>query len=174
MNAIFLGGESISNKSWIEEVEKSLRNLFTETKVLDYDHWQNGGELINLDAELPKLTDLAKDFGDYLIFAKSIGAVLTARAIFEKKISPTKGFFPGAAYLVGERTLSDFPKWANNFSLPSIFISKTNDPVSPANPMQELLKRYNFQNYQFVEIPGDNHKYEDLDQIRKLVEEFIK
>lgn len=174
MNLILLSGESISNKDWIESVEKSLADLFDQTKILYYDHWQTGEEIISLEKEYPKLINVSSDFGPYCIFAKSIGSVLAARGIAEKKLNPVKCIFVGPAWLVGERNVPDFKNWIEGFSTPTLFITKTADPVAPAATLRDLLEKHHVQNYQFVEIPGDNHKYEDLEQIKTLVTEFLQ
>lgn len=173
MDAIFLSGESINNKAWIEEVEATLRGFFSTTKILYYDHWQSGEPQINLDKEFAKLPQFVAGLDNYFLFAKSIGSVLVLRGIYEKILNPKKCIFVGPAFLVGERSVPSFPKWIQGFSTPSIIITKTADPVAPASEIARLLKRYDVQNCQFIEIPGDNHKYEDLNQITALINQFI-
>lgn len=174
MNLILLGGESISNKAWIESVNQTLQPLFSKTSVVFYDHWQTGQGIINLEREYAKLTALANDFGQYDIFAKSIGTVLAIHGIYEHKLNPTKCIFVGSAFLVGEKSIGGFQNWVENYSVPTLFITKTADPVAPAAALRDLLERYHVQNFQFVEIPGDNHKYEDLEEIKSLAKKWIK
>lgn len=173
MDAIFISGESINNKAWIEAVEKTLHSFFGQTKILYYDHWQSGKEAIDLDIESAKLPANADGLDPYIVFAKSIGSVLTLRGITEQTLTPQKCFFVGPAFLVGENYIPEFKGWIQDFKIPSIILCKTNDPVAPAEQIRELLQRYNVQNYEFVEIPGDNHKYEDLENIKKIVDRFI-
>lgn len=173
MNLLLLSGESISNKAWIENIEVTLRDQFATTKILHYDHWANGGDTIDLQVEYSKLISLANKMSDYAIFAKSIGTVLSVRGIFEKKLIPVKCVFVGAALLVGERNIPEFPIWMEGFSVPTLFITKTFDPVAPADKLRDLLVRYHVQNYQFIEITGDNHKYDNLEEIKGLITNFI-
>ena len=172
MDLILLSGESINNKFWIEEVEKNLRGLFEHTQILYYDHWSNGQPSINLDLEVTKLPGLVGGLGAYIIFAKSICSVLSLRGIHEKTLTPKKCFFVGPAFLVGERNIPGFKSWLQNFAIPSIILTKTSDPVAPAEEIRELLQKYNVQNYEFVEIPGDSHKYEDLGKIQNLMNQL--
>ena len=44
MRVILLPGQHISNKEWIENVEKKFQEKFTNTKISYYDHWEKGGE----------------------------------------------------------------------------------------------------------------------------------
>lgn len=166
MDLILLSGESISNKDWIESVEKSIAGLFDETRILYYDHWQSGQPSIDFDHEFSKLPKLVEGLGEYAVFAKSIGAALAVRGISEGILTPKKCVFVGPA--------PHIKNWLENFSVPTLFITKTADPVAPAAALRDLLERYRVQNYQFIEIPGDNHKYEDLEKIKSLVVEFLK
>ncbi|MBI4099850.1 hypothetical protein HY440_02480 [Candidatus Microgenomates bacterium] len=174
MNLLLLSGESLSNKAWIEMVDQTLKPLFTNTRVLSYDHWETGEERINFEKEYAKLTSSVADLGEYVIFAKSIGSVLVAKGIAEKKLAPVKCVFVGAAWLVGERDFPGFMTWIGGFSIPTLFITKTADPVAPADKLRDLLTRSHVQNYEFVEIPGDNHKYEDLEGLKTQVTIWIK
>ncbi len=174
MNLILLGGESLLNKDWIENVEHTLRPLFEKTAVIRYGHWQTGQGTIDLGKEYSKLTAAAKDMEPYLIFAKSIGTVLAIRGIYEQKLSPVKCIFIGPAFLVGEQDVDGFKNWIENYSVPTLFLTKTADPVAPAALLRNLLRNYHVQNYQFIEIPGSDHKYEDLIQIKSLTEKWIK
>ena len=45
-------------------MEKQLKHGFETTTVLEYDHWENGNEFIDLEEEQYKLADLYKKGGD--------------------------------------------------------------------------------------------------------------
>lgn len=173
MNLLLLSGESILNKAWIENVAQTLKPLFAQVTILYYDHWQTGQGTIDLEKEYSKLISVAKDFGDYVIFAKSIGTVLAVRGIYEHKLNPVKCVFVGPAFLMGESTITGFQNWIEGYSLPTLFVTKTNDPVAPASQLRDLLEKYHVQNFQFVEIPGDNHKYENIEELESLVTAFL-
>ena len=170
---LLFSGESISNKHWIETVAQTFSPL-GPTKILYYNHWESGQDSIDFAKEYAKLSAFVEGVGDYVIFAKSIGSVLVARGIYEGILHPQKCIFVGPAWLVGERNIPEFKTWIENFSLPSLFITKTTDPVAPAAELTDLLAHAHVQNFQFVEIPGDNHKYEDLEKLQSLVTDFLK
>ncbi len=92
---------------------------------------------------------------------------MAAKGIFEKTINPQKCIFVGPAWFIAK-------EWIEGYSLPTLFITKTADPVAPAAKLKELLKKYHVQNYQFVELPGDDHKYDDLEKIKSLTIDFLK
>ena len=88
MRLILLAGNSIHNKQWIEEVEAELRDLFESTYIHIYEHWKNGGSLINIDLELKEIVKeirRANDVDgedDYIVFGKSAGAILTIKGVY--------------------------------------------------------------------------------------------
>src|SRR3989344_4873764 len=77
MNLLMLPGNSKRNRAWIETVESKIKDLFEETRILNYDHWQNGQEMIDFETERGKLAELLAGWNDYLVFAKSVGSLLT-------------------------------------------------------------------------------------------------
>lgn len=172
MNILLLSGESISNKSWIEEVNASLAPLFSRTAILYYDHWQTGQEGIDFEKEYKKLISLAQNLNDYIIFAKSIGTVLTIRGIYERQLKPAKCMFVGPAFIPVEKNYPDFGSWLENYSVPTLFITKTADPVAPAALLQNLLAKYHVRNFKFIEIRGDDHKYTDIASLKSYVSDF--
>src|SRR5574340_1376855 len=172
MNLLLLSGESVSNKPWIESVAQTLGSL-GPTKILYYDHWENGQESIDFEKEYAKLPALVEGLDEYVIFAKSIGTALVAKGISEEILNPSKCIFVGPVWPVFEGR-PELASWIEGFSTPTLFITKTADPVAPATKLRALLEKYHVKNYQFVELPGDNHKYEDLEKVKSLVEEFLK
>ena len=60
MHIIYLAGNSLNNKTWIEQV-KSKFNTFSTGDILSYDHWQTEDKWINLQKESKKLIEMVKD-----------------------------------------------------------------------------------------------------------------
>ncbi len=173
MNLILLGGNSIDNKKWIEDVETCLKPLFQSTTVISYDHWQTGEWMINLDKEKEKLAQTAKNFGEYIIFAKSAGSLVTVKAIFEKSISPQKCIFAGIPLNWARKSNFDVNTWYKDYSIPTLAIQHTNDPLASSKELSEFLSQLT-KTVKVEELPGDTHDYDELDTIKKLVSDFIK
>ena len=77
MKIFLLPGQSISNKEWIEGVEKKSKEIFSETEVLYYEHWSLGGKDTNIALETEKLVKLVNSYtDDYIVFTKSIGSLV--------------------------------------------------------------------------------------------------
>lgn len=174
MNLILLPGNSKSNKEWIDEVRDSLQNLFLSTHVIYYDHWfVDEKKDIDLEVEQRKLVRIAEDLDEYVIFAKSAGSLLAIKSVREGLIHPKKCIFAG--HPVNWARYKEFPieKWIKDFAVPSLFIQKTSDPSFGFFELSNYLHENNVQEFELLEIPGDDHNYEDLELIRREIERFI-
>ncbi len=173
MNLILLPGNHITNRDRIEKIEKNLEDLFDSTYIQYYKHWQTNKNLINLEEELKILTKEANSFGKYTIFAKSAGALLALRGIFEGKISPLKCIFVGTPMSWDHAINIQADKWLRNYSVPTLFIQQTKDPFMSYQKLVKPLEKSKAKNYQIKEIPGETHNYENISQLKQLVSEFI-
>ena len=174
MNLILLGGNGIDNKTWIEKVEASLKPLFESTKTIYYDHWQSGEWMINLDKEKEKLSEIAKDDGAYVIFAKSVGSLVAVKAIAEKLISPQKCIFVGVPLKWARKNNFDIDSWYQNFPTPTMVIQHSNDPFATSKESLDFFSEKSAQHIKFEELPGDTHDYNEFETIQKLVSGFVK
>jgi len=173
MHIIYLAGNSLNNKTWIEKV-KSKFNLFSTGDILYYDHWKTGDKWINLEAESIKLTNLVNNKKDYNVFAKSIGSVLALKNIFEQKFSPLKAIFCGLPYRMTQESDIPINQYLKALSVPVIFIQNEFDPVYSFAELEKVLQAANSSNYQFIKIPNNNtHDYENFEQLTNLAEDFF-
>ena len=92
MKIIYLAGNSLNNKTWIEKI-KSKFDSFSTGKILYYSHWTNNNKFIDFNTESKKLVDLIKNHSSYVVFAKSVGTTLALRNIYEKTFNPQKRLF---------------------------------------------------------------------------------
>lgn len=173
MNLILLAGTSIKNKNWIEEVEKNLKPLFNKTYIHYYQHWLFNSEAIDLENESKILSQKSKSLKEYVVFAKSAGAILALKGIKEGKINPEKCIFTGMAIYFARENNFNIEEWLNNYSVPTLFIQKTNDPAYKFAKLKKLLEDKSVKNFSLLEIPGDNHSYNDMDLIKKEINEFL-
>lgn len=160
------------NKGWIEDVESKLRDSFEHTQIHYYKHWTTGEELIDMDYELSRLVEKIADSKDYIVFAKSAGTLLTLRAIKENKIHPTKCIFTGTAVNWGREHSYPVDDWIQNYSTPTLFMQKDQDPVISYRDLSKLLVELNVQNYQIYKVAGNDHHYENLDEIMLQTQKF--
>ena len=96
MNLILLSGNSKSNRKWIFDIDSRVSSAFKNTYVQDYSHWKKDNSEIDLKFELSQLKKVNKyGLNPYIIFAKSIGTILSLKAINENILKPTACLFVG-------------------------------------------------------------------------------
>ncbi len=165
MHIIYLPGNSVGNKAWIEKVKAEF-DKFSTGEILYYDHWQTGQKWLNLTAESAKLAKMVDGQKEYFVFAKSAGTGLALKNIFEKKFSPKKAIFcgfPTVRYLA-------YPL------PPTIFVQNEFDPVCSFEKLEKaLLTTPPVAPYQLIKNAGlHSHDYDDFDQLAMLAKEFFK
>lgn len=172
MNLLALGGESLRNQEWIHQVGEEFKPLFDRVVVQDYAHWASGAPGIDVDRELDVAAQTAHDLGDYVIFAKSAGSVLSLKGIAEGRLRPRACLFAGLP-LGMIRVLETGDWW--KFSMPVALVQNTGDPVSPYREVEAYLReRLPAGSYKLVELPGDTHHYGDLSKLESLTTELLE
>ena len=166
MKVILLPGNSKENKAWIEEIEKTLKKECT-TEVIYYEHWKTGEETIDIEAEVKKLEQVVvkEDF----IFAKSAGCLVVLKGIAEKRIHPKKCMFAGVPVRWSEKNNLPIQEWLKKNKIPTIIVQKTEDPAIHVSQLKILLQELKVENYTIEEIPGNDHHYENIKQIKEMI-----
>lgn len=173
MNALFLSGESIYNKAWIEEVRGNLSPLFGQTILHNYRHWEQGGS-IDFEYELPRVVEEIDDhLAPYIIFAKSAGSVLGMLGIARGALNPEYCLFVGVPLPLAKRTDDALANWARNYHKASLFIQNDHDPLTSAEELSYYLQGLDVPDYEFVTLPGDSHDYPDMSKFRELVKTYV-
>ncbi len=171
MNLYLLPGNSPHNKEWIKQVEEALKPLFKETKVQFYKHWETGEEIADLEYESNKLKNDFKE--NSLIFAKSLGIVITLKTIKEHKVKPKACIFAGAPINWCKKNNIPIETLLKGLKTKALFIQNKNDPAFSSKDLKELLEKNKLKNYKLIELEGNTHEYSDLPKIKHLIEEFI-
>lgn len=173
MNALLLGGNSLRNQEWIHRVGEAFSPLFNDLKVHDYKHWLEGRPNINLADEQPVIAKEAAGLGDYVVFAKSAGSILTVKSIYDGLISPKKCVFAGTALAMVKNENLDFARWLSAVECPVLFIHNSDDPIASFAELKEYMTENGPANFEMVELPGETHDYDDLPELTELVKEFV-
>lgn len=167
MHLILLGGNSPKNEPWIEEVAQALSEEFDGTHIQYFDHWEKGGS-IDTNKEREKLKSIAEEIdGEYAVFAKSAGVILTLDAIVDRDIVPQQCFF------VGSPLGASAPERLHNYTTPTLFIQQTDDPIRPFQKLSNVLENSDASNYELIEIPGDDHIYGDITTLKNEIVSFV-
>jgi len=173
MYIIYLAGNSLNNKTWIEKM-KSEFDSFSTGDILYYDHWQSGNKWINLQRESEKLTDLVEDKTDYFVFTKSIGSVLALKNFFEGNLNPKKMVICGLPYRAGKEEFKEIDESLKMLKVPTMFIQNEFDPVFSFDELAGVLCKNSLVDYHLVKNAGNNtHDYEDYEKLTKLTKIYF-
>ena len=175
MHLIILPGNSKKyNEQGLYDSAKHFSDLFDSVTTHVYEHWKTGTgeEHANTKVEAEKLKKEVEALrGEYVICAKSIGVPITIRAVIENGVSPTKCVFLGSAIKGASEELINL---ISQFRIPTLFIEQTNDPiVFPYAELEKFLNEHWTGEYKLIEIPGGNHAYDNYNEIKGWISEFL-
>lgn len=173
MNLILLGGNSAINKQWLKDLAAALKPHFPAVLIHHYRHWETGEELIDLDYELDILSKIVQSQDPYTVIAKSAGVLLTLKGVAEKILNPQKCVFVGIPIPWAKANHFAVDSWLKNYSVLTLFIQQSHDPTMSYQDLQPYLEEANLTNYQIVEMPGDDHVYGDLEQLKDNIVSFL-
>jgi len=174
MEAIFLGGNDKSNIPWLKQISEELKESFSKVNVYLYKHWKLNEPFIDLNYETKELKKYLINKKEYVVIAKSAGAVLTLKAIHENVISPIKCIFLGLPLNWTIKNKIPLNIWIKNSSIPILFIQNVKDPFLSSKDLKEFLIDNNAFNYSIVEINREDHTYNDFERMRLKVNKFLK
>ena len=176
MEIVLLAGNSVKNKIWIEAVEKTVQSLFDQTQILYYEHWklEQKDALIDIKKETEKLVKLINKNQRVYIFAKSVGCLVALTAIRDQKIMPKGCCFVGLPVNWSRANNIPIVHLLEKYSVPTIFLQKTQDPAIGCKELKVLLKEQEVKNDSVIEVPGNNHEYDDMQQIYKAIEQMMQ
>lgn len=172
MKLIILPGNSKSNKEWAEKISFALSDVFKDIYVHQYSHWDNEQGNIDFDVEAEKISKVV-DIRDCVIFAKSAGAMFAMYCVSKNILIPQKCIFVGLPVLWAKEKGFDLESLIQVYSIPTIIIQNSNDPITSYSQMKSFVEKFNKQNISFIEIVGDNHKYDDFETLKHKAQEFL-
>lgn len=178
MEVIILPGSGKKyNEPYLYETEDSVKDLFEKTHTLVYNHWTDETLEPDVDAEVEKLAEIVnKIAGKYIVHAKSIGTVITVKAIAKGKINPKKIVLLGCPWDEYSYETGNFDEWIETLKekgIPALIVQQTNDPFFKYEQLEKFLDEHEMGNYQLIEIEGDNHAYDNYDELKEAIIEFI-
>lgn len=173
MNAVFLSGNSLKNRDFIESLKRELEDLFEFSQVQYYKHWQTGDSLIDLENEVTALTVLTSDINNYAIVAKSVGVLVTLNALNRKLINPVKCIFLGTPVDWARKQGFGVDTLLSYYSLPTLFIQNKKDPMFSSGDLNQLLEKSECKNYRFIELNGDTHEYTNYAVLKFAIDSFL-
>jgi len=175
MKAIFLPGNSIRNKEWVEELEKNLRGIFDKTEIQYYKHWKSEKEKVDVEHEVSVLMNNLSDSKECIIIAKSVGTYIAMDAV-KKGIKPRKVIFLGFPYRwFIENNLEKEAEKINLIKVPILFLQNSEDPFCSYEKLLNFLKGSKLKNYKTYKFEDNNtHDYREYKKINNAIQEFLK
>jgi hypothetical protein len=163
MNVLILGGESPRHKAWVRQVAEAVASQFGTVAYLDYKHWDTG-EPTDIEHEIQAAANIAKDLGEYIVIAKSIGTVITTLGNARGVLHPKRCVFLGLPLGAARRIDGVVPGMK---LLPAtVFIQNSHDPLGSADEVKSFISLYGNDSALCLATAGDTHDYADFTLIR--------
>ena len=168
---IILGGNSLKNVKWIENIKKELENEY-DVVLLKYNNWVNNKGDLDIEVEIEKLKKICSNYNNYIIVAKSIGILLSLIGIERKVINPE--------ILIAMGVPLDFLK-NYNYDLEDLFLK-----TSYTTKILVIQQKKDYQgsfidvskilpsSIPLIPINGSDHAYNNLFLLKKYIDSFIK
>ena len=154
--------------------EQWMNNLFgildlgqQDSSVQKYRCWQTPGTRLDLGTELARA---GKEQADVII-AKSIGTVLALHGFKKGLLAATEYIFIGVPVRgMGENEKSMLREFIA--ATPRLlFIQQADDKAGSVNELRNVIA--NVAPVEIVGIPGNDHMYSDIHQLKNIIESWI-
>lgn len=174
MNAIYLPGNSSLNKRWANDMSRVMKPLFARSYVHNYLHWDTKDSFVEFDLELAIVSEKAIDYEPYVVIAKSVGALLAAKGIYEGALFPEKCVLLGLPHELMQKP--DYPtsEWFKQVSMPCLVLQNAEDPSGSYKNVSSFLDNCNNKYITHKKLAGDNHIYDKYDTIHAEITRFLK
>lgn len=166
MNLLMLPGNSPSNKDWTRELSESFSQHFSEVKIIEYESWKDNdfSRVIDLEQEQAKVSEAVREWGQYCVFAKSVGTALCMKAVHDRVLKPQKCVFVGIPLDWLSTNNIAVANWVSTYNIPTMVIQQRNDPFSGSDTVGKFLEDLPTIN-QYIVVEGNDHKYQQVDAI---------
>lgn len=173
MKLIILPGNAKSNEMWANDSADAFSDTSADIHQQRYSHWDTGEKLIDFDAELKKLSEAVKNEHGYVIFGKSAGAMLAIYGVYKGEIKPERCVFVGLPIHWASKYKFPLDEWLEKFDVPTVLAQQSEDPLASFNEVRSLLSKLKKDNMRIVEIPGNDHEYNDFSLIKGETTNFL-
>jgi hypothetical protein len=174
---LVLGGGSVRNREWGVACSEFFKDSFDVTCFVHYDHWETGEKNINFDIEVEKIAETvngAATEGEWYVFAKSIGSILTLKAVDAGAINPAQCVFFGMPLeIVADSVMKDGWSLLSTFDIDSLAFHNDNDPTANCLYTQEKLAAF-APDITLNILSGDTHDYLHFESYKDTIHSFLK
>lgn len=171
MKVLLLGGQSPSNMEWVREIESSLKGKGVNALSLIYRNWEMGENETDVEYELGKLVELIGSDSEYVIFAKSIGTVITMKGCASGVLNPQEAFFVGFPYDAAIKAGYSMGSWIGNLQVSTTILQKAGDPFGSFERIKDVVQNPKISVLEYAREgeARDNHRYEDIEYLVGLI-----
>lgn len=173
MNIVILGGNSPANKLWNDGMSAVLREHFDTVSCIMYDHWEPNTPTIDLKTEAKKLEQICSSEKNCIVVAKSVGTLVSLKAIRELGIQPIACIFAGVPIVWAADNDVSLTDLLTGYKAPTLFIQQKDDPFGSFQQLKKLLAKCNPDHFTLKCIDGCDHGYTDFSKIKSLVMDYI-
>lgn len=173
MNLLLLGGNNQHNKAWAYKVQETVEPLFSECRVHEYAHWENGASFIDFDHELHTLPETVAGLSPYIVFAKSVGVVLAIHAISEKVLAPVACFFVGFPLELVQKNEPEFSVWLSKVEVPMLIAQNVADPAGSAVAVRDFLFGQEMHDVELHKLAGTTHEYTEFSALKRFFVQLL-
>ena len=165
MKVIVLPGWTAKNKKWKDEVCGFLNAKGLEAIGIDWKHWGLGSDQMDFGYELKRLANLVSQNPNCSIVAKSIGTVLIAATLNDRKLQVHKLVLCGVPIKTsdqeGKKYLGELTKV--NSSKIKIF-QNYQDPYGSVTDLKSFFQGSSLKD-NIMEMNRGDHEYPYFDEI---------
>ena len=172
---LVLGGGSPRNRAWGEACIQYFKDRFDSAYFMQYDHWVSGEPNLNFQTELNKYEEVVRNSNEqdeWFVYAKSVGSILTLKAVAAGLFTPSHCVFFGMPFSVfNDTVVKDEFLIIESFSVPTLAFHNDNDPTA----LYELTKKIIDEVMPTVTLKtlqGDTHDYLDFSQYVEDIDAF--
>lgn len=169
-NILILGGNTSNNLEWIKKFTKDFQKD-NKVKNIKYNHWNTDKEL-DFELETNKVLNELNEFNTYSIIAKSVGSIITLKAIKNNLIKPENLIILGLPLMYIERKKIDINSLLDDAITKTniLIIQQKDDPIGKYDEVTKLISK----DIKVISIPGHYHIYGNIKLIKEIINNEIK
>lgn len=162
---LVLAGGSARNQAWGEGCVAAYEGWFDQVVFPHYSHWATGDKNVDFPVELVKVAEavrMSSSEDQWYIAAKSIGSIISTKAIAEGIIAPQACVFFGMPInLVIDSVFAGDLSPLASLTMPVMAFHNRHDPTALYNVTAQALAAH-APAVQLVTLEGDTHDYLDF------------
>ncbi len=163
MKLIALPGRDQATEPWLAEIIRLVATSGDTVDQLHYRHWDEPGEP-DVVHEASRIADSQCD----LVIAKSLGTLIALTAFQQSRFRPDRAVFIGIPF---KHYSAEHLQLLREFAVatPALFIQQTADITGRFDALNASYADI----AEIVEVPGNDHFYGDVEQLKKLISTWL-